>query len=70
MLLIQLLSEQLYTISAYKNTTFYGTDLTADISTIGKTNEEKDSIKKAKEIRQLWSEGTELDTDKILNKIK
>lgn len=58
------------TIYAYKNTTFYGTDGTADVSTSGRTSEELEMIKKGKDIRQWWSKGTELDTDKILNKLK
>lgn len=58
------------TIYAYKNTTFYGTDGTADVSTSGRTSEELEMIKKGKEIRQWWSKGTELNTDKILNKVK
>lgn len=58
------------TIYAYKNTTFYGTDGTADVSTSGRTSEELEMIKKGKEIRQWWSKGTELNTDKILNKLK
>jgi hypothetical protein len=58
------------TIYAYKETTFYGTDATADVTTTGRTSEEIQMIKKGKEIRQWWSNGTEMDTSKILNKIK
>ncbi len=58
------------TIYGYKNTTFYGTDGTADISTSGRTSEEVEMIKKGKQIRQWWNNGTELDTNKIVNKLK
>jgi hypothetical protein len=69
-ILIQTKLNKETTIYAYKETTFYGTDETADISTTGRTSEEIQIIKRGKEIRQWWNSGTEMDTDEILNKIK
>jgi hypothetical protein len=40
------------------------------MTTTGRTSEEIQMIKKGKEIRQWWSNGIEMDTSEILNKIK
>jgi hypothetical protein len=55
-ILIQTKLNKETTIYAYKETTFYGTD-----TTTGKIS---------KEIKKWWNDGTEMDTDEILNKIE
>ena len=58
------------TIYAYKNKNYYGSDLSANASTSGRTSEEIDSINRGKEIKQLWNKGITLNTNEILNKLK
>ena len=55
-------------IYAYKDTTFYGTDLTADTSyEYAETEEDRVSIQRGKEIVKWWQEAQKIDIEKVID---
>lgn len=57
-------------IYCYTNKKFTGSDSLADMSLTGKTSDEQNKIRNAKEIRDLWKNAMTLDTKKVLEKLK
>lgn len=69
-ILIAVKSGTKQTVNAYTGTSYWGSDATADVDESSYTsNAEKETIKIAKKIRELWGNSTELDTNKILDKV-
>lgn len=69
-ILIAVKSGTKQTVNAYTGTSYWGSDATANVDESRYTsNTEKETIKIAKKIRELWENSTELDTNKILDKV-
>lgn len=68
-ILIKTVSGKNETVYAYNETTYYGTDRTANATNI-ENNEERENVEKAKRIKKLWQNATVIELEEVLNDIE